>query len=66
MCCPFSIDSHWNSVKIRVSDLHPFHADRDPDPGFEKFEDADMDPDPGCEKFADLDPDPSLLFFPIN
>jgi len=32
-------------------DPHPFHADPDPDPGFEKFADADPDPDPGCGKF---------------
>ena len=46
-------------------DPHPFHADPDPDPGFEKFADEDPDPDPGCEKFADLDPDPGGHFYYI-
>jgi len=45
-------------VRGRISDPHSFHADPDPDPGFEKF--ADADPVPGCEKFAD--PDPGLHF----
>jgi len=29
---------------LRVSDPHPFHADPDQDPGFDKFADADPDP----------------------
>jgi len=41
------------------SDPHRFHADPDPDPGFEKF--ADADPDPWCEKIAD--PDQGLNFY---
>ena len=40
---------------LRVSDPHSFHADSDPDLGFEILADADADPDPGCEKFADPD-----------
>jgi len=43
--------------------LHLFHADPDPDPGFEIF----ADPDPGFEIFADPDPGPEffqkLVFF---
>jgi len=37
------MDVHRKGVPIRVSDLQPFHAHLDPDPGFEIF----VDPDPG-------------------
>jgi len=45
--------------RIRVSDPHPFHADPDPDKGFQIF--VDPGPYPGFEIFAD--PDPGLDFF---
>ena len=45
--------------KGRVSDSHTFHADPEPDPGFQIF--AYPDPDPGLQIF--VEPDPRLLFF---
>jgi len=57
------ICSKWHAHADRVSDPHPFHADPDPNQGFDKFAYADPDQDPGCEKFVDTDPDPGLHFY---
>ena len=51
----------------KVLNPHTFHADADPDPGFEIFADSDPefeifpDLDPGFEIFAD--PDPGFVIF---
>jgi len=48
----------------RNSYPHLFHANQDPDPGFQLFADAEPNPDPGLEIFAVPDPDPWLYCFP--
>ena len=47
---------HWQTDVLTTRlDLIRVSNQGDPDPGFEKFDNAD--PDPGCEEFADPDLD---------